>query len=100
MTQLTRGFYYHYKHDPEGEFGNYTYEVIGIGLHSEDRTKTVIYRPLYKNNFMEGSDYINRPYDMFVGNVEVEGKIIPRFKLITDPEIISKLAQIKKEVYG
>lgn len=31
-----KGFYYHYKHDPKGEFNNYAYEVVGLGLHTED----------------------------------------------------------------
>jgi hypothetical protein len=29
-------FYYHYKHDPSISVNNYAYEVIGVGMHSED----------------------------------------------------------------
>jgi 8-oxo-dGTP pyrophosphatase MutT (NUDIX family) len=33
---LEMGFYYHYKHDPEGPVNNYAYEVISVGFHTED----------------------------------------------------------------
>ena len=31
-----KGFYYHYKHDPAGPMNNYAYELVGIGIHSEE----------------------------------------------------------------
>jgi hypothetical protein len=47
------GFYYHYKHDPNGSVNNYAYEVLGIGHHTEDSCRPedeylVVYRPLYE----------------------------------------------------
>lgn len=30
-----QGFYYHYKHNPDGPVGNYAYEVVSIGYHTE-----------------------------------------------------------------
>ena len=27
------GFYYHYKHDPNGPLNDYAYEVVGVGCH-------------------------------------------------------------------
>lgn len=46
------GFYYHYKHDPDGSKENYAYEVIAVGFHTEENARVgeehfVIYRPLY-----------------------------------------------------
>lgn len=94
-----RGFYYHYKHDPKGDVGNYAYEVVGTGLHTEDRNYVVIYRPLYKNTFLDNADYCVRPHDMFVGNLDIEGKTLPRFAKIVDPKVIEKLEKIKREMY-
>ena len=53
-----KGFYYHYKHDPEGEVNNYAYEVIGVGIHTEEDCRPedssmVVYRPLYNANIFE-----------------------------------------------
>jgi hypothetical protein len=95
-----KGYYYHYKHDPQGSFNNYSYEVIGIGRNTEEKTFTVLYRPLYENDWMKPADYQSRPLDMFVENVTKDEITIPRFQLITDPEIISKLEAIKLEMYG
>ena len=30
------GFYYHYKHNPNGPVNDYAYEVVGVGFHTED----------------------------------------------------------------
>ncbi|MEK7538356.1 MAG: DUF1653 domain-containing protein [Patescibacteria group bacterium] len=99
-TQVpANGFYYHYKHNQAGEINNYAYEVIGLGLHTEERNYTVLYRPLYKNTFLAPANYCARPYDMFIGTVEKDGKIIPRFQKILDPDIIGKLRIIKEGMY-
>ncbi|ALS97540.1 DUF1653 domain-containing protein [Lacimicrobium alkaliphilum] len=60
------GRYRHYK-------GN-DYQVLGVARHSEDETEFVVYRPLYG----EGALWI-RPLSMFTEEVEVEGKLVPRF---------------------
>ena len=52
-----KGFYYHYKHDPKGNFDNYAYEILGIAVHSETEEKTVVYRPLYESSYFAGRDY-------------------------------------------
>jgi len=59
-----------YKHYKGGE-----YEVIGIAKHSETLESVVVYRALYG----EGGLWV-RPLDMFVEQVEVDGKTVPRFK--------------------
>jgi hypothetical protein len=92
---IKKGFYYHYKHDPEKGINDHAYEVIGIGMHTEDRSLTVIYRPLYKNTFLPPADFCARPYEMFIENVEKNGKTVPRFQKITDREIIAQIEIIK-----
>ena len=93
------GFYSHYKHDPVGAFGNYMYEVVGLGRNTEEDTYTILYRPLYKSEWLEPANFCCRPYDMFVGSLEVNGKIVQRFRRITDTEVIKKLEKIKEEMY-
>lgn len=94
-----KGFYYHYKHDPRGEFNNYVYEVIGLGRNTEEKTYTVLYRPIYKNEWMSPAAYQSRPYDMFFEKVIKDGKEMPRFELITDGELISKLEEVREVLY-
>jgi hypothetical protein len=63
------GRYRHYK-------GN-DYEVIGIARHSETEEELVVYRKLYG----DGSLWV-RPLKMFIEDVEVEGRMVPRFALL------------------
>lgn len=93
------GFYHHYKHDPNGDPYNYTYEVIGIARNTEEKTLAVLYRPLYENNWMAPANYQSRPLDMFIGNVEKGDTSIPRFAKIIDTAIIEKLEAIRDRVY-
>lgn len=101
-----KGFYYHYKHDPKGEANNYAYEVIGVGHHTEDDARPedkymVVYLPIYEAFvYKAGKMFDLRPLEMWMGNVEKDGKTFPRFAKITDQNIIAKLKEIKKEMYG
>lgn len=94
-----KGFYIHYKHDPADVAHNYTYEVVGIGRNTEEKTYTVLYRPMYENKWMAPADFQSRPIDMFWENVETEKGTIPRFQLITDPEKIKELEEIRVKMY-
>ena len=67
--KIKLGKYRHYK-------GNF-YQVVGSALHSETLEPLVIYKPLYDSEV----EYWVRPYDMFVGKVEHNGNILPRFEL-------------------
>jgi hypothetical protein len=55
------------------------YEVIGEGLLESTEEPVVIYKALYEN---ERSSLWVRPVSSFLETVEVEGQLIPRFKII------------------
>jgi hypothetical protein len=63
------GKYRHYK-------GN-EYEVIGVARHSETLEDLVVYKALYGNY-----DLWVRPLNMFLEEVEVNGKKVKRFEYI------------------
>lgn len=65
------GIYRHYK--------GRQYEVIGEALHSETVESMVVYRALYGRY-----DLWVRPKYMFLENVLVEGREIPRFAYVGD----------------
>jgi hypothetical protein len=67
------GKYQHYK----GKF----YEVLGVARHSETLEELVMYKALYDSEFGYGSLWA-RPKEMFIENVMIDGKEVPRFKLI------------------
>jgi hypothetical protein len=100
-----KGFYYHYKHDSNGPVNNYAYEVINIAHHTEieglQESAMVVYMPLYESAgvYKIGKHFDVRPLSMFMEDVLINGQTIPRFTKITDPNIISELERIKKELY-
>lgn len=65
-----------YRHSKKGHL----YEVIGMALQTETNETLVIYRPLYKNDY----ELFARPYAMFVEQVELNGKLIPRFEKVNE----------------
>ncbi len=68
---LLSGIYQHFK----GEY----YLVLGVARHSETEEKFVVYVPLY---LREGPRISVRPLEMFLDEVERDGKKMPRFKYI------------------
>ena len=102
----SNGFYYHYKHDPDGPIGNYAYEVVGVGCHTEDDCRPedanmVVYRPLYESSvYKAGKLFDLRPLEMWMGEVVLNDKKILRFNKINDPAIIERLEIIKKKMYA
>jgi cyclomaltodextrinase len=66
---LKLGKYKHYKQKE--------YEVVGVAKHSETMEDLVVYRKLYDDRGL----WV-RPLTMFTENVEVGGKIVPRFQYI------------------
>lgn len=102
-----KGYYYHYKHDPSLSVNNYAYELIDVGVHSEDDCRPIdanmaVYKPLYKESgvYQHGKVLILRPLEMWLGEVVKNGKTVKRFEKISNEKIISELNKIKKEMYG
>ncbi len=102
----TPGFYYHYKHDPEGTLNNYAYEVMGVGHHTEQDAReedrfVVVYRPLYEAFvYKNGKMFDIRPLGMFMESITKDGIERPRFAPITDSETITDLTRLRTEMYG
>ncbi len=67
------GKYKHYK--------GKQYEVIGVARHSETLENMVVYKALY---LPEGENLWVRPLNMFMEEVEVDGKKVPRFGYLGD----------------
>lgn len=71
LPTLPLGRYRHYK---GGE-----YEVIGVVRHSETEEPLVLYRPLYND-----SGWWVRPFAMFVEQIEIDGRLQPRFAAVAE----------------
>lgn len=101
-----KGFYYHYKHDPDGSINNYAYKVVNFGYHTEmhdsgEDAIHVCYRPIYEAFvYKQGKLFDIRPLKMFMESVEINGKSVSRFQKITEPHILDELRKIKLEMYG
>ena len=72
LPAVVPGFYRHYK---GGE-----YELIGVVRHSETLEPLALYRPLYN-----ASGLWVRPHAMFFESIEIDGRLQPRFTLISRP---------------
>src|SRR2546421_719696 len=66
------GYYYHFKHDPDGPLNNYAYYIYGVGHHTEDDCRPEdafmqVYRPLYEAAYAyrNGGMFDLRPLHMF-----------------------------------
>lgn len=68
------GTYRHYK--------NKLYRVLNIGKHSETLEEMVVYQALYDSKEFGPNSIWIRPKKMFEEDVEIDEKLIPRFKLI------------------
>jgi hypothetical protein len=105
------GLYYHYKHDPGISVDHYAYEVLSVGFHTEDDARPgeehfVNYRPLYKDapvyqqaQALGVPCHDSRPLEMWMGEVEKDGEMTPRFQRITDPVVIAELERIRDQMY-
>lgn len=68
------GKYKHYK--------GKKYEVLGVAHHSETFEELVVYRALFTSQEFGKNALWVRPIKMFLEDVEIDGKKIPRFKFI------------------
>ena len=50
----------------------YLYQIIGIGRHTETKEEVMVYKPLYPTECMNGVDFVVRPLDMFMSEVDHE----------------------------
>ena len=68
----------YYRHFKGGK-----YKLLGIAKDSETQAKMVVYQALYG----EGELWV-RPYEMFFGTVERDGKVMQRFTKISEEEAL------------
>ena len=69
MANIKLGTYRHFK--------GKDYQVFGVARHSETNEELVVYSKLYDDYSMWA-----RPLKMFLEEVEVDGKKVPRFEFI------------------
>lgn len=75
---MKKGLYQHYK--------GKSYKVIGTAHHSETLEELVVYMALYKTKYGTNTLWV-RPKKMFMEEVIVDGKKMPRFKYLgPDPK--------------
>lgn len=65
-----------YRHSKTGNM----YKVYFVAKHSETQEDVVVYEALYEN---DKSKYWVRPLSMFEEFVELKGKKVPRFELVS-----------------
>lgn len=70
LPQLEKGTY---RHTKSGQL----YEVAGVTFNTETYEPLVVYRPLYEHDKYE---LFARPYDVFIGKIEINGALLPRFE--------------------
>lgn len=71
VVKIAPGLYRHYKGP--------LYQVYQIATHTETSEKFVVYRSMYG----ERRCWV-RPYEMFIENIEYEGKTVKRFTYTRD----------------
>ena len=72
MAKIQPGRYRHYK-------GN-EYTTLGVARHSETLEELVVYRQEYGERGL----WV-RPAAMFAETVVIEGRAVPRFRLLAEP---------------
>ncbi len=73
------GIYEHYKKK--------RYQVIGVARHSETLEEMVVYRALYDSEEFGDQALWVRPKEMFLEEVEIDGKHVPRFRYIGEENL-------------
>lgn len=76
MERVKPGKYQHYK--------GRMYKVVCVAKHSEEEgEELVVYQQLYESDYPKGTCWA-RPKEMFMEEVEVEGKKMPRFRYLEE----------------
>lgn len=76
MSKVPPGKYRHFK--------NKFYQVIGTGWHTDTLEEVVIYRSLYDCEQFGVQALWVRPLNEFMGTVEIDGVVMPRFAFIPE----------------
>lgn len=79
-----------YKHYKSTGGLDHLYIVRGIAKHSETDELMVVYEALYTNSWLIESqaDFTVRPLEMFLSQVEIDGKSVQRFEIISDSKVL------------
>ena len=59
------------------------YKVLAVARSSEDLQLWVVYQALYDSEEFGNRSLWIRPLKFFAGQVEVEGTVLPRFRLVS-----------------
>jgi len=99
------GFHYHFKRKPDQPINSCAYEVIGISWNAEndkeDEEPVVVYRSLYDPSSPipgTGQALDHRRVSNFFEMVDREGKSVPRFVRVTNPEDYQRLKAIRDQM--
>jgi hypothetical protein len=84
--EISKGYYKHFK-------GNF-YLVENVAIHSETGDKVVVYRADYG----ERSLFV-RPLNMFLEEVEFNGRKVPRFRPLTKQELADHLSDASGRLF-
>ena len=60
------------KAELEKEPNLYLYKIIGTARHTENGEELMIYEPLYSTECVDGVDFVVRPLEMFLSEVDHE----------------------------
>ncbi len=100
------GFYYGYKHNPNGPTNNHAFFILGGGCHTEpdapEREKfTQIYLPLFTDAhvYQLGKFCDVKPLEIALRLVEIEGKFVDRYTPVTDTTRLAVLKAIRNAMY-
>lgn len=112
---IEKGYYYHYKHDPEKGIFDAAYEVVGCAFDTEAGgnvhtdnpeafmdTEMVIYRPLFEDALVYKAEkrFWLRPSKMWFEFIELNGQRTTRFVKIVDEETIARFDEKRRQMYG
>lgn len=50
----------------------YLYRIIGVSRHTETGEELMIYEPLYETDCVKGVNFVARPLEMFISEVDHE----------------------------
>jgi hypothetical protein len=99
------GFYRRYKRKEDDLLGVHIIEVLGINYNTDiegfEASAQVLFRPLDRAMpvYQAGKATETKSYQTFIGTIEWNGNIIPRYEKITDPELTAKLETLRDEMY-